>query len=69
MQSEYIIPITEYSTWSNTQKLDATATAKAMNMLHCALDKNEFNRISMCETAHEIWRTLKVTREGTNKVK
>ena len=69
MQSEYIIPTTEYSAWSNTQKLDATVNAKAMNMLYCALYKNEFNRISMCKTAHEIWRTLKVTHEGTNKVK
>ena len=38
-------------------------------MLFCSLDKNEFNRVSMCKTAYEIWRTLKVTHEGTNKVK
>ena len=38
-------------------------------MLFCALDKNEFNRVSMCTTAYEIWHTLKVTHEGTNKVK
>ena len=46
-QKKYIIPTEEYSTWTNTQKLDATANAKAMNMLFCALDKNEFNHISM----------------------
>ena len=68
-QSEYHIPTTEYYTWSNTQKLDATANAKAMNMLFCAIDRNEFNRVSMCQTAYEIWRTLKITHEGTNKVK
>lgn len=40
-----------------------------MNMLFCALDKNEFNRVSICTNAYEIWRTLKVTHEETNKVK
>ena len=40
-----------------------------MNMLFCALDRNEYNRVSMCTNAYEIWRTLKVTHEGTNKVK
>src|SRR5574338_332479 len=69
IQTEYTIPTTEYAAWSNTQKLDATANAKAMNMLFCALDKNEFNRVSICKTGYEIWNTLKVTHEGTNKVK
>ena len=68
-QNEYTLPTREYSTWSNPQKLDATANAKAMNMLFCALDRNEFNRVSMCQTAYEIWRTLKITHEGTKKVK
>ena len=69
IQSEYTIPTTEYATWSNTQKIDATANAKAMNMLFCALDKNEFNRVSICKTGYEIWNTLRVTHEGTTKVK
>ena len=68
-QTEYFTPTGEYSTWSHTQKTDATSNAKAMNMLFYALDKNEFNRVSMCTSAYEIWRTLKVTHEGTNKVK
>ena len=33
------------------------------------LDKNEFKRVSLCTTAYQIWRTLKVTHEETNKVK
>ena len=40
-----------------------------MNALICALDKTEFNRISHCETAQEIWHTLEVTHEGTSQVK
>jgi len=67
--SEYTIPTTDYAEWSNTPKLYATSNAKAINMLFYALDKNEFNRVSVCKTAYEIWHTLKVTHEGTNKVK
>ena len=40
-----------------------------MNILYCALDPNEFNRISTCESAKEIWDRLDVTHEGTNQVK
>ena len=40
-----------------------------MNMLFCSLDRNEFNRVSVCKSTYEIWRTLQVTQEGTNKVK
>jgi hypothetical protein len=38
-------------------------------MLYCALDASEFNRISTCESAKEIWDKLKVTYKGTNQVK
>ena len=40
-----------------------------MNALICALDKTEYNRISHCNTAQEIWHTLEVTHEGTSQVK
>ena len=39
---------------------------KAMNLLYSALDTNEFNRISTCETAKEIWNKLEITHEATN---
>lgn len=68
-QKEHTQPTTLYTKWSTNEKAEATANAKAMNTLHCALDRNEFNRICMCNTAYEIWRTLKVAHEGTNKVK
>jgi hypothetical protein len=38
-------------------------------MLYCDLDANEFNRISACESAKEMWDKLEVTYEGTNQVK
>ena len=31
------------------------SNAKTMNILYCALDPNEFNRISTCESTKEIW--------------
>lgn len=40
-----------------------------MNAIYRALDKTEFNCISNCETAQEIWHKLKVTHEDTNEVK
>ena len=53
-QTEYTAPTTTYAEWTTAQKTEATANAKAMNMLFCALDRNEFNRVSMCTTAYEI---------------
>ena len=43
--------------------------AKAMNLLYCALDANDFNRISGYISIKEIWDKLKVTYEGINQVK
>jgi hypothetical protein len=42
---------------------------KVMSSLYCALDQNEFNRVSSCDSAKEIWDKLEVTYEGTNQVK
>lgn len=42
---------------------------KTMNILFCGLNVEEFNRVSMCANAKEIWDTLETTHEGTNQVK
>ena len=55
--------------WTSSDIANIELNAKAMNMLYCALDSNEFNRVSACETAKEIWDKLEVTHEGTNQVK
>ena len=68
-QAEFVVPTTDYPTWTQTQKNEASANAKAMNMLFCASDRNEFNGVSICTTAHQIWDTLRTIHEGTNKVK
>ena len=33
------------------------------------MNKEEFNRVSTARSANQIWQTLQVTHEGTNKVK
>ena len=38
-------------------------------MLHCALDVNEYNRISTCTSAKQVWDKIEITYEGTNQVK
>ena len=68
-ETKYVEPTTDFDTWTNDEKSKAENNSKAMNILFCALDKNEFNRISVCKTAYDIWNTLKITHEGTSKVK
>ncbi|GAV57114.1 UBN2 domain-containing protein, partial [Cephalotus follicularis] len=43
--------------------------SKAKHVLFCAVGPNEFNRISSCDTAKQMWDVLEVTYEGTNQVK
>ena len=40
-----------------------------MNALLYVLDKNKFNHILSCETAHDIWHTLEIIHKGTSRVK
>ncbi|GAV81220.1 UBN2 domain-containing protein, partial [Cephalotus follicularis] len=43
--------------------------SKAKHVLFCAVVPNEFNRISSCDSAKQMWDLLEVTHEGTNQVK
>ncbi|WCJ38004.1 hypothetical protein M5689_019089 [Euphorbia peplus] len=61
-----VIPQREY-TDDILKKLQTNASA--INMLHCALTATEYNKVSSCETAQDIWNKLEVTYEGTGKVK
>jgi hypothetical protein len=67
-KSDQIIPkLREEYDENDKRKLSLNARAK--NILYCALDRNEFNRISTCDSAHEIWHALEITHVGTSKVK
>ncbi|XP_059292057.1 uncharacterized protein LOC132045477 [Lycium ferocissimum] len=37
--------------------------AKEVNILHCTLGRDEYNRVSGCSSAKEIWDLLTQTRE------
>ena len=58
-----------YDVWSEEQKKAVNLDAKVMNALFCALNKEEFNRVSTTRSVNQIWQILQVTHEGTNKVK
>nr|XP_016462922.1 PREDICTED: uncharacterized protein LOC107786007 [Nicotiana tabacum] len=42
---------------------------KARNLLYNAISGEEYEKISSCDTAKEMWDKLEVTYEGTSKVK
>jgi len=69
IENDFQLPSKPMNEWSDLEKKYFSLNAKAMNALFCALDKNEFNRVSLCETAFDIWRTLEITHEGTSRVK
>ncbi|VFQ96151.1 unnamed protein product [Cuscuta campestris] len=41
--------------------------AKAINMLYCAVNPDDYRKISCCSTAKEMWDKLEVTYEGTDQ--
>ena len=58
-----------WSEWSETEVKKVQVNFKIINILHCALNPTEFNRISTCTTVKEIWDKLKITHERTSQVK
>ncbi|VFQ88423.1 unnamed protein product [Cuscuta campestris] len=43
--------------------------AKAINMIYCAVNPDDYRKISCCTTAKEMWDKLEVTYEGTDQNK
>ncbi|VFQ84400.1 unnamed protein product [Cuscuta campestris] len=39
--------------------------AKAINMIYCGVNSDDYRKISRCETAKQMWEKLEVTYEGT----
>ncbi|VFQ77257.1 unnamed protein product [Cuscuta campestris] len=42
--------------------------AKAINMIYCGVNADDYRKISRCETAKQMWEKLEVTYEGTAQV-
>ncbi|ONK58221.1 uncharacterized protein A4U43_C09F9800 [Asparagus officinalis] len=57
------------SEMTEDEKKLANHNIKAMNALVCGLTPNEYQRVSTCATAYEIWEKLCITHEGTPQVK
>ncbi|GKU95337.1 hypothetical protein SLEP1_g8708 [Rubroshorea leprosula] len=55
--------------WNDEDLEKIMINNKAINMLQCALNPTEFQRVSGCDTAKEMWDMLEVTHEGTSQVK
>ncbi|VFQ67257.1 unnamed protein product [Cuscuta campestris] len=43
--------------------------AKAINMIYCGVNADDYRKISRCETAKQMWEKLEVTYKGTAQVR
>ena len=58
-----------FESWDQNEIRRAENDAKALNIIHSALNSDEFFRISACSTAKEAWDLIQVTHEGTPEVR
>ncbi|CAN0881822.1 hypothetical protein LINGRAHAP2_LOCUS14456 [Linum grandiflorum] len=56
------------SDWSAEEMKKMQLNANAINIFYYSLAEDEFNRISNCTTANEIWKPLQVTHEDDQKI-
>ncbi|GAV74553.1 hypothetical protein CFOL_v3_18033 [Cephalotus follicularis] len=57
------------NTYDDNDRRRVQINAKAKHIIICAINSNDFNKISSCIFAKETWDRLEVTYEGTNQVK
>ena len=69
IEDGYSLPTKPKSEQTREEKSQFSLNGRTMNILYCALDRSEFNRISGCESAKAIWDMLEITHEGTSRVK
>ncbi|XP_068486447.1 uncharacterized protein [Phaseolus vulgaris] len=58
-----------WSQWTEIKNKKAQYDCISKNIITSALNLDEFCRVSQCGSAKEMWDILKVTHEGTTKVK
>ncbi|XP_070042488.1 uncharacterized protein [Nicotiana tomentosiformis] len=64
--------VTVPKTWKEYSYVDRKAIEKsfrAKKILVCGIGPDEYNRISACQSAKEIWEALQTAHEGTTQVK
>ncbi|GAV84870.1 UBN2 domain-containing protein [Cephalotus follicularis] len=55
--------------WDEDDFRKLTIDNKALNIMLVSLDKTEYNLVRRCTSAHEVWKLLILTHEGTEQVK
>ena len=60
--------VKEKELWTTDEKHKVLLNSKSIFFLTCALSRSEYDKIAGCDTAMQIWDTLKTTHEGTNQV-
>ena len=55
--------------WNAADKIAIQNNAKSKKILICGIDPDEYDRISLCQDAKDIWETLQTLHEGTTQVK
>ena len=64
-----LVVTNEKAQWTDEDRKKISLNCKAKSILCCALSKKEFNRVSACKSSMEMWEKLRITYEGTDKVK
>ncbi|GAV73685.1 LOW QUALITY PROTEIN: zf-CCHC domain-containing protein/DUF4219 domain-containing protein/UBN2 domain-containing protein, partial [Cephalotus follicularis] len=57
------------NTYNDDDRGRIQKNTKAKHIIICAINSSEFNRVSSCTSAKEMWDRLEVTYEGRNQVK
>jgi len=58
-----------WSQWTDDENKRAKFDCIAQNIITSALNSKEFFRVSECESAKEMWDTLKAAHESINEIK
>jgi len=59
----------DFLSWTLDENKRVHYDVRAKNIISSALTLDEFYRVSICQSAKEMWDVLEVTHEGTDEVK
>ncbi|XP_022883334.1 uncharacterized protein LOC111400128 [Olea europaea var. sylvestris] len=63
------VNLTDISLWTKDEIAECNWNSKGLHALFMAVSPEEFRRVSMCETAKEVWDILETIHEETKTVK
>ncbi|XP_057434400.1 uncharacterized protein LOC130727312 [Lotus japonicus] len=55
--------------WTKEEDEEALGNSKALNAIFNGVDKNMFRLINTCTVAKDAWEILRITHEGTTRVR